>query len=621
MASIGPIPLGGFAPGSHLVKLEVTDEVAGTTAVQEAAVRGPGVAGCGLFWLALARPALRLARDGRRRRAPPPSPSGPSPARPATRDGRLFLRDAVVVVPAGDPRAQYPGRLLAELVADQFGVALPVAIGQAPEGRTAIVVGEVSAAKSWRPRRSARWPRSRSTAEGYALRIGEAACRGGGTRLPRRPLRRVVLRPARQPLGQAERRRRARPRSATGRFLPLRFVHLFLPARDQLAFARRYLRDFLLRYKFNGVVLEIGGGMRYESHPEISAGWRRTVAEWYAHGETIDKLGEGIPLGTANRFAASLHVGVGGGSFIEKDDLRRLAEWAADYGLEIIPEMQSLSHTYYISSARRDVAEDPDMAWPDSYCPSNPESYRILFDLLDEVVDVLKPRRVHIGHDEWRAGAFCSRCRGKDTGELFAEDVLKIHRHLEEKGIETWLWGDHFVDGHNRFGKSWAEGGVVRYERPDTRSARDRLAAAGAKLHVFNWSGEEGDADVPEAGLALPRRQLRGHARRRTGRAASGASERSAGEVSSWGAFEEFVLGKLQIPEAAFSANLLWSSQYPAPAVALEQVGRPDARGPTPAGRGPAPVPACQPHALRGVGSRGRPSTSAPRARAGTSRA
>ena len=27
------------------------------------------------------------------------------------------------------------------------------------------------------------------------------------------------------------------------------------------------------------------------------------------------------------------------------------------------------------------------MAWPDSYCPSNPESYRILFDILDEYIE------------------------------------------------------------------------------------------------------------------------------------------------------------------------------------------------------------------------------------------
>ena len=118
------------------------------------------------------------------------------------------------------------------------------------------------------------------------------------------------------------------------------------------------------------------------------------------------------------------------------------------------------------------------MAWPDSYCPSNEASYRVLFDVMDEYLDALRPKRVHIGHDEWRAGAFCPRCRGKDPGRLYAEDVLRIQRHLQEKGLETWMWGDHLVDGHNRFGKSWSEGGFVRYERPDTTSARDILAAA-----------------------------------------------------------------------------------------------------------------------------------------------
>jgi len=326
-----------------------------------------------------------------------------------------------------------------------------------------------------------------------------------------------------------------------------------------MGFARRYLRDFLLRQKFNGIALEVGGGMRLDSHPEISVGWRRTVAEWYAHGETMDKLGEGIPLGTANRFAASLHVGVGGGGYVEKDDVRRLADWAEDYGLEIVPEIQSLTHSYYIASVHREVAEDPDMTWPDSYCPSNPASYRILFDVMDEYLDLLKPRRVHIGHDEWRAGAFCPRCRGKDTGELYAKDVLEISRHLADRGVETWMWGDHFVDGHNRFGKRWSEGGVVRYERPDTRSARDRLVAADARLHVLNWSGEEGDATFQKLGWPFLVGNFAG-----TEIADWPARVKRygalGGEVSSWGAFEEFVLGKLQVPEALYSINLLWST-------------------------------------------------------------
>jgi hypothetical protein len=498
----------------------------------------------------------------------PPFPIWPLPREARVADTRLLLTEATIVVPPGDARAQYPGRLLAELVADHFGVALPVAVGSAPDGRTPIVVGEAAAVAAAVARAGATVPEA---AEGYLLSIDAAGAVIAGSDY------RGVLYGASSFVQLVHRwgKQSVAVRQAVVRdwpFLPVRWVHLFLPGRDQLGFARRTMRDLLLRFKFNGIVLEVGGGMRLESHPEISTGWKRTVAEWYAHGETMDKLGEGIPLGTARRFAASLHVGVGGGAYVEKDDVRRLADLADLFGLEIIPEVQSLSHTYYIASARRDVAEDPEMAWPDSYCPSNPESYRILFDVLDEYVDVLRPKRVHIGHDEWRAGAFCPRCRGKDTGLLYAEDVLRIHQHLTEKGIETWMWGDHFVDGHNRFAKQWSEGGVVRYEKPDTASARDRIAATTKDVHILNWSGEEGDATFRKLGWPFIVGNLAG-SEEKDWPARVARSGALGGEVSSWGAWDELVLGKLQVAEAVYSSNLLWSVHDPKKEDALEHVG------------------------------------------------
>ncbi len=505
--------------------------------------------------------------------AAPPFPIWPIPQEARYRGERLLLGDAVIVVPKGDARGQYPGRLLAELIADQLGVTIPVLVSEepAPAGRTPIVVGEIARPMVASAVRAAGQGAVPESAESYLLDVGTrgAVVAGRDYRGALYGVSSLVQ------LVQRWGKQSVAVRTATVRdwpFLPIRWVHVYLPARDQLAFAERYLRDFLLRYKFNGLVLEVGGGMRLDSHPEISAGWRRTVAEWYAHGETMDKIGEGIPLGTANRFAASLHVGVAGGSYIEKDDVRRLAAAAERYGLEIVPEIQSLSHSYYIAGPHREVAEDPDMSWPDSYCPSNPESYRILFDVMDEYLDVLRPRRVHIGHDEWRAGAFDSRCRGKDTGELYAQDVARIQKHLAEKGIEVWMWGDHFVDGHNRFGKSWSEGGVVRYERPDTRVARERLAAAGTPLHILNWSGEAGDATFKTLGWPFIIGNFAGSEEKDwPGRVRRGGT--LGGEVSSWGAFEEFLLGKLQVPEAAFSINLLWSTRYPKKETALEQTG------------------------------------------------
>jgi Glycosyl hydrolase family 20, domain 2/Glycosyl hydrolase family 20, catalytic domain len=511
--------------------------------------------------------------------AVPPYPIWPIPQEARYADDRLLLGDAVIVAPPGDARLQYPARLLAELLEDEFGAALPIVIGEAPAGRTPIVVGEISAPLLVSAMAAA--PPGTSVpaeADGYALHVGDTRALVAG-----RDYRGTLYGVSSfVQLVHAWGRQSVAVRKATVRdwpYLPIRWVHVYLPARDQLAFAERYLRDFLLRYKFNGLVLEVGGGMRLDTHPEISTGWRRTVAELYAHGETIDKLGEGIPLGTAHRFAASLHVGVAGGAYIEKEDVRRLAATAERYGLEIVPEIQSLSHSYYLAVPHREIAEDPDMEWPDSYCPSNPESYRILFDVMDEYIDVLKPRRVHIGHDEWRAGAFCARCRGQETGALYAQDVLKIQAHLAAKGIETWMWGDHFVDSHNRFGKRWSEGGVVRYERPDTRTARDRLAAAGTPLHVLNWSGPNGDATFKTLGWPFVIGNFAGSGEKDwRGRVQRGGA--LGAEVSSWGAFEEFLLGKLQIPEAAFSINQLWSTHDPAREAALEEVGAlmPDVR-------------------------------------------
>jgi hypothetical protein len=509
---------------------------------------------------------------------PPAYPIWPIPREARVSDERLLLTDAVIVVPEGDRRLQQPGRLLAELVQDEFGVALPVVVGAAPAGKTPVRVGEASAPLIARAAGGSVSPSSPGP-EGYLLRVDDrgalvAGCDERGALYAVSSFIQLVHRWGHQSVAVWKASVQDWP------FLPVRWVHVYLPGRQNLAFASRYLRDFLLRYKFNGLILEIGGGLRFETHPEISVGWERTVAEWYAHGETMPALKEGIPLGVANRFAASCHFRVGGSSYIDKDDLRRFGDEAARLGLEIVPEVQSLTHSYYIAAARRDVAEVPEMPWPDSYCPSNPESYRILFDLMDETIDVLRPRRVHIGHDEWRAGADCPRCRGKDPGRLYAEDVLKIQRHLAERGLETWMWGDHFVDGHNRFGRRSSEGGPVVYEHPDTASARDILVEAKADLRITNWSGEEGDRTFRKLGWPFVIGNFEGTAEKEwVGRVARGGA--LGAEVSSWGAFEEFQLGKLQIPEALYSINLLWSTHHPKREDALEQVARllPGVRG------------------------------------------
>jgi len=501
--------------------------------------------------------------------AVPPYPVWPIPRDAAYENDRLILIDSVIVVPEGDEKVQYPGRLLSEVIQDEYLVPIPVVVGKAPEGKIPVIVGEASQKIVAATTASDMVPKQ---AEGYYLKIDStgAVIAGSdyrGTLYGVSSFIQLVHRWGNKSVA-------VRKATITDwPFLPFRWVHVYIPGKEHLPFARRYMRDFLLRYKFNGLIMEVGGGMRFDSHPEINTGWERTVKEWYAHGETMPRIGEGIPLGPANRFAASCHFGVADGSYIEKDDLRHLKEVADKYGLEIVPEVQSLSHVYYIACAHRELAETPDMEWPDSYCPSNPESYKILFDIMDEYIDALQPKRVHIGHDEWRSDAFCPLCKGKDTGKLYAEDVLKIRKHLKDKGLETWMWGDHFVDWHNAKGRAWSEGGPVHYEKPSTVGAREIVAAETNDITITNWSGagERGDDVFKKLGWRFIIGNMHGMGEK-DWPARAEKSGLSGGEVSSWCALDEFQLGKLNIPEGAFSINLLWSVHYPERQLAFEEM-------------------------------------------------
>jgi hexosaminidase len=210
--------------------------------------------------------------------------------------------------------------------------------------------------------------------------------------------------------------------------------------------------------------------------------------ELYAYGEQVPLTGESSPPGPDKRLQDSTHHGIGGGEFIEPDELRECVAFARAHGQEVVPEVQALSHVYYLACAHGDIAELPDALFPDAYCPSNERSYEILFDVLDEYVDIMGSKTVHIGHDEWRAGGLCPRCRSQHTGDLFAADVIRIYEHLRSRGVGVWMWGDHFASGHNEKGHSHGKDGKVWYDYPSTAGAWEKVRAACPDLVLTNWS-------------------------------------------------------------------------------------------------------------------------------------
>jgi len=192
--------------------------------------------------------------------------------------------------------------------------------------------------------------------------------------------------------------------------MAVRGFHLcFQAGRPDLDLAKRLIRDGIARSKMNTLVLELEGGVKFDSHPEIAAP-----------------------------------------NAISKDELRDVVDYAKRHFLEVIPQVQSLGHCDYWlfrGGAHRDLAERPER--PFDYCPSNPEVYRILFDLYEEIIPIFKPRYFHIGHDEVRDLGVCPRCRGRAPHELFAEDVKKLHAHLTGKGLRVMMWPDMLLEWRN----------------------------------------------------------------------------------------------------------------------------------------------------------------------------
>ena len=228
--------------------------------------------------------------------------------------------------------------------------------------------------------------------------------------------------------------------------MPWRGVHLMIPSRENIPFFQRVIKYILSPMGYNFIILQISAGMEFKRHPEINE----------AYVNAVRKGREGI-------WPPFPHNCVADGQFITQEETRELVTYCRSFGIEVIPEIQSLGHVQYITVAHPEIAElaedapryDPNSIdlreedvrppefYPHNYCPSNERSYELIFDLMDEIIEVVQPKEyVHMGHDEVYGIGICPKCRQKDPADLFAQDVNRLHGYLAAKGLKMMIWAD-----------------------------------------------------------------------------------------------------------------------------------------------------------------------------------
>lgn len=216
---------------------------------------------------------------------------------------------------------------------------------------------------------------------------------------------------------------------------PFRGVHMFMPAPEYMDECKRFL-DVLSFLNYNTVILELAGCMELERHPEINRGWAefcRTIVKDFPGGPQNFQWSD-------RYWKDSTHYEIARGQIVSKEAVRDLVQYAKGVGIQVIPEIQALSHCYYLTVPHREIAEDPDDLFPDSYCPLNEESYNLYFDVAEEILEVVQPETVSIGHDEIRVLGVCPKCREKTGHELLAYEVNRLHAFYKEKGIRIMMW-------------------------------------------------------------------------------------------------------------------------------------------------------------------------------------
>jgi len=83
-----------------------------------------------------------------------------------------------------------------------------------------------------------------------------------------------------------------------------------------------------------------------------------------------------------------------------------------------------------------------------SWCTRHPGVRKVVFALIDELIDAFDAKAFHAGMDEiFLIGSpHCPRCKGADPAKLLAAAINELHKHLKAKGVTLLLWGDRLID-------------------------------------------------------------------------------------------------------------------------------------------------------------------------------
>lgn len=134
---------------------------------------------------------------------------------------------------------------------------------------------------------------------------------------------------------------------------------------------------------------------------------------------------------------------------VSPQEWKVLIRYAEDYYIDIIPIFNTMGHWdknakleyFYPYVMKRNGGEN---GYPASSVDvRKPEAQRMIYDMLDELVDVFGKKGIHVGGDE--VADYTSIFEKDLAGKYYNEHFNRMYDYLNAKGVKTFMYSDMYT--------------------------------------------------------------------------------------------------------------------------------------------------------------------------------
>ncbi|MDE7356037.1 MAG: family 20 glycosylhydrolase [Rikenellaceae bacterium] len=153
------------------------------------------------------------------------------------------------------------------------------------------------------------------------------------------------------------------------------------------------------------------------------------------------------------------------GGFYTQQEARQVVAYAAERGITVVPEIEMPGHSWEVIASYPEVScsgrPQPVLSGggykggTSTLCAGKEQTFKMMQDILDEVIDIFPSEYIHIGGDEadktpWKSCPDCRRRMTKehlaDVNQLQSYFVKRIERYVRSKGRKIIGW-DEIIEG------------------------------------------------------------------------------------------------------------------------------------------------------------------------------